>query len=471
MSAMQATTLTGTVELSEAAITAFRRRLAGSLLYPGQTDYDEARTIWNRLIDRRPALIARCAGADDVVTALRFAREHDLLLSVRGGGHNVAGNAVCQGGLMIDTSLMKGAQVDPVSSTIVAEAGLRWKDLDAATQRFELATTGGIVSTTGIAGLTLGGGHGWLARKHGLTCDNLRAVRVATADGRVVTASAEEHPDLFWALRGGGGNFGVVVSFEFRLHPLAGVVAGLLLHPLSRAREVLKVYREVAATAADDLAVYVIVTVWHDGNPVIAIVPCYSGPPERAAEALRPLRGLGPALLDTVRPLTYGELQTMFDATNPAGAWYYRSGYLDGDRVHDDRFVDVLLDHCDFPSPSPLSRIVIEHLGGAVSRVGPEATAFSHRKSELDLIVIAGGFGPAETERNVQWARDTWGALRPFMSGGVYVNYLAGDEGPERVRAAYGSTYERLAAVKRRYDPDNMFRLNQNVSPGRAGAG
>ncbi len=465
MSTVQAATLTGTVELPERVVIDFRRRLSGRLLLPGHAEYDDARTIWNRTIDRRPALIARCASIDDVRSAVEVARQHDLLVSVRGGGHNVTGNAVCDGGLMIDLSLMKGSRLDPDGRSIAAEPGLTWKDFDTATQTAGLVTTGGIVSTTGIAGLTLGGGHGWLTRKHGLACDNLSSVRVVTADGRLVNASPDEYPDLFWAVRGGGGNFGIVVSFEFRLHPLTSVTGGLLLYPMTRAKEVLELYRDCAVTAPDELSVYIIITVWSDGTPVIAIVPCYSGPAAWAERVLRPLRRLRAPLLDTIRPITYGELQTMFDATNPPGAWYYKSGYLDGAKVEADDFIDVLLGHCDFPSPSLLSRIVIEHLGGAMARVGSDATAFAHRTDPFDLIVIAGGFRPEESRKNVAWARDAWGAMRPFMSGGVYVNYLDTDEGTDGVKAAYGPTYDRLARLKHRYDPGNVFRLNQNIDP------
>jgi FAD/FMN-containing dehydrogenase len=468
---VQAATLSGKVcELREGAVREFARRLSGELVLPRAAGYDEARTIWNRMIDRRPALIARCAGADDVVTAVRFGREHDLLTSVRGGGHNVTGHAVCEGGLMIDLSPMKSAQVDPEKRIIRVEPGLTWKELDTATQRHGLATTGGIVSTTGIAGLTLGGGHGWLMRRHGLACDNVSAVEIVTADGRRLRASAEEHPDLFWGVRGGGGNFGVVSAFEFRLHPLATILGGFLLYPLTRAREVLDAYRDCTLTAPDELTVAVLITTWHDGTPVIAAVVCHSGDVEVGQRLVQPLRALGSPILDAVRPMAYGELQTMFDATNPPGAWYYKTGYLDGGKVQGARFVDALIDHADFPSPSPLSRIVIEHLGGAMGRVPADATAFVHRGAPFDLIVIAGGFRPDEREKNVQWARTTSAAMRPFMSGAAYVNYLDGDAGADAVRAAYGPAYDRLVALKDRYDPDNVFRLNQNIRPGRGRA-
>jgi FAD/FMN-containing dehydrogenase len=459
------TTLSGTVELSEAAVARLEERLAGALLRRGAPAYDDARWVWNRMIDRHPALIVRCAGADDVVAALAFAREHDLLISVRGGGHNVTGHAVCEAGLMLDLTPMRRAHVDPRRRRVVAEPGLTWKDLDTATQRHGLATTGGIVSSTGVAGLTLGGGHGWLMRKHGLTCDNLAAVDLVTADGRRLRASAEENAELFWGVRGGGGNFGVVTAFEFRLHPLTTVLAGMLLFPRSRAREVLDVFREQAERARDELTLGLVITTWHDGRPVVGLVACYSGELDDGERCLRPFRSLGAPLINGIRPMAYAELQTMFDATNPPGAWYYKTGYLDGAAVRGDRFGDVLLQHCEFPSPSPMSRIFIEHLGGAMSRVPSDATAFVHRTAPFDLIVVAGGFPVEATERNIEWARATSTAMRPFMSGAAYVNYLGADAGTEAVKAAYGRAYERLVTLKDRYDPHNVFRLNQNIRP------
>jgi FAD/FMN-containing dehydrogenase len=461
-------TLSGTTELGETLVRDFGRRLAGRLLLPEDAGYDDARTIWNRMIDRRPALIAQCAGVDDVIEAVCFAREHDLLLSVRGGGHNVTGNAVCDRGLMIDLSAMKASRVDPERRIVEAEAGSTWKDFDTATQRYGLATTGGIISTTGVAGLTLGGGHGWLMRKHGLACDNLASVDIVTAEGRLFRASSEENPELFWGVRGGGGNFGIITSFRFRLHPVTTVLGGLLLYPMSRAREVFEVYRDCASAAPDELTLGALMTVWFDGSPVIAVAVCHSGEVEHGERAVRPFRKLGAPVLETLRPMAYAELQTMFDTTNPPGAWYYRTGYLDGDAVlRNDRFIDVLIDHCEFPSPSPLSRIFVEHLGGAMARVPPEATAFVHRTAPFDLIVIAGGFRPEDSRKNIDWARAASGAMQPFMSGGAYVNYLGADAGADAVRAAYGPAYERLVALKDRYDPDNVFRLNQNIRPTR----
>jgi FAD/FMN-containing dehydrogenase len=462
---ISAASLSGTVQLGERPIEHLRRRLSGALLRRDDAGYDDARTVWNRMIDRYPALIVRCAGADDVVAAVGFAREHDLLISVRGGGHNVTGNAVCDSGLMLDLTPMKGARVDPEQRRVIADPGLTWKDLDTATQGHGLATTGGIVSSTGVAGLTLGGGHGWLMRKHGLTCDNLAAVELVSANGQRLRASADENAELFWGVRGGGGNFGVVTAFEFRLHPLTRVLAGILLYPRSRTRDVVNVFRDAAEKAPDELTLGVVITTWHDGSPVVGLVACYSGHLDDGERCLQPFRRLGAPVIDGIRPMAYAELQTMFDATNPPGAWYYKTGYLDGAAMRGDRFVDVLLEHCDFPSPSPLSRIFIEHLGGAMGRVAPEATAFVHRAAPFDLIVVAGGFPVEATERNFEWARATASAMRPFMSGAAYVNYLGADAGTDAVKAAYGPAYARLVALKNRYDPHNVFRLNQNIRP------
>jgi FAD/FMN-containing dehydrogenase len=453
------------VELSVRDLRELSKSLSGPLLTSADAGYDDARTVWNRMIDRRPALIVRCAGVDDVVAALRFARERDLLISVKGGGHNVTGYAVCAGGLMLDMSGMNAARVDADGRVVVVGAGATWKDVDTATQCHGLATIGGIVSSTGVAGLTLGGGHGWLMRKHGLACDNLVAAEIVTADGVWLRASADEHPELFWGLRGGGGNFGIVTSFEFRLHPVSTILGGALLFPLTQAREILAIYRDLAVSAPDELTVGTLITTWHDGTPVIAAALCYCGAVEAGERVIAPLRRLGRPILDAVRPMAYGELQTMFDGTNPPGRWYYKTGYLDGDRFCEDGFIETLLEHCDFPSPSPLSRIYIEHLGGAMGRVPSEATAFVHRSAPFDLIVIAGGFRPEDAERNIRWARATSDAMRPFMSGAAYVNYLGADAGIDAIRSAYGPAYQRLVGLKDRYDPANVFRLNQNIRP------
>ena len=453
------------VELDERDLRELAKSLSGSPLIATDAGYDDARMIWNRMIDRRPALIVRCAGVDDVVAALRFARERDLLTSIKGGGHNVTGHAVCAGGLMVDLSAMREARADAERRVVAVGGGATWKDVDTETQRHGLATVGGIVSSTGVAGLTLGGGHGWLMRKHGLACDNLVAAEIVTADGARLRATADEHPELFWGLRGGGGNFGIVTSFEFRLHPLSTVLGGMLLYPLTRAREILQIYRDLAVSAPDELTAGMLVTTWHDGTPVIAAALCYSGALDVGERVIAPLRQRGRPILDAVRPMAYGELQSMFDGTNPPGCWYYKTGYLDGDKFREGGFIDTLLEHCDFPSPSPLSRIYIEHLGGAMGRVPSGDTAFVHRSAPFDLIVIAGGFRPEDTEKNVRWARATSDAMRPFMSGGAYVNYLGADAGIDAVRSAYGPAYQRLVALKDTYDPANVFRLNQNIRP------
>jgi FAD/FMN-containing dehydrogenase len=449
----------------DADVRAFEKSFAGRVIRARDVDYDDARAVWNRMIDRRPALIARCANTDDVVRALRFGRDHDLPISVRGGGHNVTGNAVADGGLMIDLSAMKATRIDSARRVIVTDPGLTWKDFDLATLPFGLATTGGIISSTGVAGLTLGGGHGWLMRRYGLTCDNLLSVQLITADGRLVTARADENPDLFWGVRGGGGNFGIVTSFEFRLHPVTTVLAGLVLYPLARAREVFRIYRECVATAPDELTAAVLITTWSNGTPALAVVVCHSGDLGVGERLVQPVRNLGAPIVDTIRRMRYAELQTMFDATNPPGPWYYRTGYLTSEKVLGDDFVDLLLAQTNFPSPSPLSRIFIEHLGGAVARVPADATAFGHRAAPFDLIVIAGGFRPEETEQNFAWARGVSSAMRPFMSGGAYVNYLGADADADAVRAAYGPAWDRLVALKTKYDPENVFHLNQNIRP------
>jgi FAD/FMN-containing dehydrogenase len=462
---IEATSARGRITLRDGAIADLASRLTGVVLRPGAPGYDESRTIWNRLIDRRPALIARCESDADVAAGVQFAREHDVVLSVRGGGHNVAGSAVCEGGLMLDLSRMKRTEVDVAGRTLVAGPGLTWGELDTATQRHGLATVGGVISTTGVAGLTLGGGHGWLMRKYGLTCDNLLAADVVTADGRRVRASRDEHPDLFWGLRGGGGNFGIVTAFEFRLYPVTTVTAGLRLFPMARARDVVEVFRELALGAPDELTVHVIMTTWSDGAPVIALALCYCGPEASAEGVLQPLGVLGTPLLDTVRRVSYGELQTSLDSTNPAGGWYYKSGYFDAVRGRSAAALGAVLEHVDFPDPSILSRVVIEGLGGAMARVPAEDTAFVHRDAPFDLIVIAGGITREQLPRNAAWARGAWAAMAPFLSGGIYVNYLDGDQGPEGVEAAYGPAYARLAALKTAYDPDNVFRLNHNIAP------
>ena len=457
--------LTSDTALAEDTVAAFQTTLRGALLRPGDDGYEAARTIWNAMIDKRPALIVRCAGVADVIQAVNFARTHDLLVAVRGGGHNVAGNAVCDGGLMIDLSPMKSVHVDPVRRTARAEPGATWREFDHETQAFGLATTGGVIPTTGVAGLTLGGGIGWLMGSYGLSCDNLLSVDVVTADGRLLQASATENPDLFWGVRGGGGNFGVVTSFEYQLHAVGQVLGGMVIHPVERARDVLKFYREFTRTAPDALTSMAVCLTSPEGAPVVALLVCYNGPLAEGEKVLQPLRAFGPPLADHIGPMAYTALQNMLEAGFPSGLQnYWKSNFL-----HDlsDDAIAVMVDGFA-QMPAPTSALVIEHIGGAVSRVGEDATAFTHRQAPYNLLIV--GIWPdlANNDTNIRWVRQTWDAMQPFSSGGVYVNYLgqAADEGAERIKEAYGvAKYERLLALKKQYDPTNLFRLNQNIDP------
>jgi FAD/FMN-containing dehydrogenase len=449
--------------LDDAAIRDLRAGLRGALLQPTDPGYDTARTIDNAMIDRRPALIARCAGAADVLAAVRFARARDLLVSVRAGGHNVAGNAICEGGLVIDVSSMKGVRVDPAARTVRAEAGVTWGDLDAETQAFGLATTGGVISTTGIAGLTLGGGVGWLNGRFGLACDNLIAADVVTADGRLLHASEQEHADLFWGLRGGGGNFGIVTSFEYRLHPLGPMVlSGPVFHPAARAREVLRFYREVSAGEPDELTTYAGLLTGPDGAPLVGIVPCYAGPPDQGEKVVERLRKFGPPAVDMIGAMPYVAVQRMFNDAFPPGRYNYWKSSLAPELT--DQLLDTVVEHMA-RVPSPHSAVMLEHYHGAYSRPAPTATAYSHRRPTYDVVIISNWTDPADTERNVAWTRALFAAVQPQVSAAAYVNFLDGDEGAERVRAAYGQNYDRLVSLKRTYDPTNFFRMNQNVRP------
>jgi FAD/FMN-containing dehydrogenase len=432
-----------------------------NFITPDDGRYDEARRVWNGAIDRRPALIARCSSAVDVVAALRLARERDLLVAVRGGGHGVAGQAVCDDGLVIDLSPMRRITVDPRKRTARAEAGVLWGELDAATQASGLATVGGIITHTGIAGLTLGGGIGWLMRKHGATVDNLISADVVTPDGAQVSASEHERRELFWGLRGGGGNFGVVTSFEYRLHWVGPtVLAGPIYHALEDAPEALRFYRDFVADAADELTTILNL----HGRPVLAIALCYAGAVERGEELLRPLRRFGRPLVDAVRPRPYVQLQRLFDPTVPHGWHYYWKSWEVpplGDAA-----IDVLVEQAARIT-SPRSYIIVFQLGGAIARVAADDTAYGQRDAAHNVNINAVWLpGDPEAEAHVRWTRECFKALEPAAAGRAYVNFL-GDEGRDRVRAAYGEErYARLVALKRRYDPDNLLRLNQNVDPG-----
>lgn len=447
--------------LTEADAQEFQSRLRGELIQRDDWGYDEARTVFNAMVDKRPALIVRCAGVADVIAAVNFAREKHLLVAVRGGGHGVTGSAVCDDGLVIDLSAMNSVRVDPANRTARAEGGATWGDFDHETQAFGLATTGGIVPTTGIAGLTLGGGIGFLNRKYGLACDNLLSADVVTADGRLLTARAEEHGDLFWALRGGGGNFGVVTSFEYRVHPLGTVLGGELVYPLDQAKEVLRCYRDWSTAAPDEIRADAALISGPDG-PALVVAICYCGAIEEGEEVLGPLRSCGSSMADTVAPVPYATVQNLFaEIFRPNRLHYWKAGFV---RSFSDDAIDAMVDFFAGDVPGAFAAMAIEHLGGAVSRVGPQDTAFTHRKSQHSLLVLRMWQDPAESDNNIAWARRGYRAAEPFLEGGGYVNYL-GDEGEARVVAAYGANHERLAAIKKKYDPTNFFRLNQNIKP------
>ena len=448
--------------LETPALEALAERLRGPLLRTGDAGYDAARRVWNGMIDRRPALIARCAGAGDVMTAVRFARDHGLLVSVKGGGHNITGNAVCEGGLMIDLSPMKGMRVDPSRRTVRAEAGLTWGEFNRETQAFGLATTGGVVSTTGIAGLTLGGGLGWAMGKHGLSCDNLLSADIVTADGEFRTASAEQNPDLFWGLRGGGGNFGVVTSFEYRLHPLTSVLAGMVVHPWDKARDVLRFYRDFCRTCPDEMLAAAALMTSHEGDQVAVIVVSYIGDLDKGEAAVAPVRQFGAPLVDTIAPTSYVALNSLFDAAVPYGDVhrYWKSSFLKN--IGDD-LIEILVSRAA-KLLSPMSMVMFFHLHGAATRVDRDATAYSLRDDQWDYDVISQWTDPAEAPRHIQWTRDYWNAVEPFASGEVYVNHLDAEEAG-RITGAYSRNYPRLVGLKNKYDPTNLFRMNQNIKP------
>lgn len=456
----------GRAEVASANFAALERDLRGTILRPEAEGYDRARRIWNGMIDRRPAAIVRCAGAADVAAAVTFGGDHDLLIAVKGGGHNVAGNAVCDAGLMLDLSGMREVRAEPGRRRARAAGGATWGDFDAETQSFALATTGGLISDTGVAGLTLGGGIGWLSRSYGLACDNLVSLDIVTAQGRRVTASADENADLFWGLKGGGGNFGVVTSFEFRVHPVGPeLFAGMTLYPLEEAQEVLAFFRDFMAASPDELGGMAGFTTLPDGQSVVALICVHNGPLPVGEAALKPLRDFRQPVLDTFAPTPYRKLQTWFDTGAPPGLRYYwKSSFLNG--LPDDALARVTDQARNRPSSS--SKIFLEFLGGEVSRIATDAAVFDHRDAPFNLLIIGAWQDRAEDEVNRAWVRATWQALQPFASGGVYVNYLGteGDEGGNRIAEAYGAgKYDRLLALKRKYDPANLFRMNQNIRP------
>ncbi len=440
-----------------------RREFGGKLVQPKDPEYEEARKIWNGMIDKKPAVVARCSNTSDVVTAVDFARKNDLEVAVRGGGHNVAGNATCDGGIVIDLGPMKEIQVDPDRRIASAQGGLTWGEYDRATQEHGLASPGGAISTTGIAGLTLGGGFGWLSRSYGLACDNLLAAEVVTAAGDIVNASADENSDLFWGLRGGGGNFGVVTRFEYRLYPVRELYAGLLLYPRSDAHAFMKRYAEVTSNAPDQFSSMAAFLSTPEGEPVVGAFVVYHGDVAEGEQVVDELRSLGSPLVDDVGPKPYTVVQQAFDPGFPKGLRnYWKSSFLEG--LTGD-CIDVLVEYAN-RAPSPLSVVGAEHmLGGAVARVSPHQTAFSSREAEYNFLILGIGDDPLQDEAIKRWARDFWTAIQPFSSGAVYVNYM-NDEESDRIGEAYDAAdYDRLVELKNRYDPGNLFHRNQNIAP------
>jgi len=457
--------------LSAADVTSLKERFRGQVILPSDGGYDEARQIWNAMIDKRPAIIARCGETRDVVAAVNFARDRGLLLAIRSGGHNIAGNAICDGGLVIDLSKMKPARVDTTARRVTIEAGATLADLDAATQAHGLATPVGINSTTGLAGLTLGGGFGWLSRKHGMTVDNLLSAEVVTAAGEVITASATEHPDLFWALKGGGGNFGVVTRFTFQLHPLGpNVLSGLVVYPFSEAKSVLQQYDKFMAQAPDELSVWTVLRkapplpflpAKVHGHEVVVLAIFYAGDPKKGEPLIAPLRGFGTPVGEHVGVQPYTAWQQAFDPLLTPGARNYWKSH-NFSKLADGLFDTVIASIKTLPDPQ--CEIFFGAIGGATTRPAPDAAAYAHRDARYVMNVHGRWANAADDARCVGWARDFFKASAPFASGGVYVNFLTEDEA-DRVRMAYGPSYDRLMKIKHTYDPKNLFRVNQNIKP------
>jgi FAD/FMN-containing dehydrogenase len=457
----------------DAAVDGLRTRLRGDALQPGDDGYDDARAVWNGMIDRFPALIVRCRGASDVIAALDFAAHQGMDFAVKGGGHSVAGHSAIDDGLLVDLSQMNDVRVDPARKTARVGAGALLADLDHEAQAFGLATPAGVVSLTGVAGLTLGGGKGHLSRAYGLTCDNLRSADVVTADGRLVHASAEENADLFWAIRGGGGNFGVVTSFEFNLHEVGPeILGGPIFYPFDQAGNVMAAARDLMANAPDEVGCLFGFMTFPPEEPFpqsewgqlgAFLVPTYAGSVEEGERALAPLRAIGEPILDGVGPLPYVALQQAFDAGNPDGNRYYWRAELLED-LSDEAIEAMIRFLTERPFPSPFSTITIEVLGGAVARVPTDATAYPHRDAMYDAGFWGNWVDPADDGRNTAWIRDCHAAVAPHATGGVYVNYLDSDE-DDRIRAAFGENFDRLARVKARWDPENRFSNTKNIAP------
>jgi len=453
-----------TTTFDSALVTELAGQVSGSVLGPQDVGYDAARAVHNGLVDRKPALIVRCRKTCDVINALSFAHRAGLEVSIRGGGHNVAGRAVTDGGVMVDLAEMKGIAIDPDRATATAEGGVTWGELNDAAAEHGLAVTGGTVSGTGIAGYTLGGGLGWLMAKYGLAADNLLAVELVTAEGDLLNVDAASHTDLFWALRGGGGNFGVATSFTYRLHPVRTIVGGLIAHPIDAAPDLLRFYRDAVADGSDDLTVFAGLVHAPDGSGIklAALVVFHTGDPVEAEGDLEPFKRWGSPLVVEVGPMPYPVMNTILDAGFPAGALnYWLSSFTRG---LPDELIDTAVERYA-TVPSPLTPILFEHFHGAVTRVGVTETAVPHREQGWNLLIPSVWRDAVDSETNIAWSRETFAAAEPHFGNGRWLNYLGDDQAEDAIRAAYGPNYDRLVEVKRRYDPDNVFHLNHNIAP------
>jgi FAD/FMN-containing dehydrogenase len=453
-----------TIALDAEQLGQLRATFSGSVLEPDDEGYDDARRVHNGLIDRRPALIARCRNTADIADAVRFARASGLDICVRGGGHNVAGRAVVDGALMVDLSPMKGIHVDRDRQTLRAQGGVTWRELNREAAEHGLAVTGGAISTTGIAGFTLGGGLGWLMAKHGFACDNLLSVELVTADGRILDVNDESDPDLSWALRGGGGNFGIAASFKYRLHPLSMITGGLIAHPLERAGEMLRFYRDAVASSSDDLSVFAALAHTPDeaAMKIAAMMVFHTGTPEQAERDLAPFKEWGPPVMVDVGPMPYWVMNTILDANYPDGAFnYWLASFTTG---IPDGLIDTIAER--YPSvPSPNSVILLEHFHGAATRIPVDACAVPHREEGWNLLIPSTWLNSADTDANIAWTRDTHAAFAEHLTGRRWLNYLGDDQQTDAIRGAYGPNYDRLVELKRRYDPDNVFHHNHNIEP------
>jgi FAD/FMN-containing dehydrogenase len=450
----------GTV-LDGANVQTFMDAFGGTALAPGNAGYDAARRLWNASIDKYPGLIAQCSSTADVVHAVKFARSHNLIASIKGGGHNVAGRALCDNGIVIDLSPMKRISVDPLLRTVQVQAGALLGDVDRETHAYGLAIPAGVMSKTGIAGLTLGGGVGWLVRKYGLTCDNLLGCEVVTAEGKIVTADTVTNPDLFWGLRGGGGNFGIVTSFRFQAHPVSTVLGGVVLYPRDQAASVFRFYRDFMESAPEELTVYAGLISTPEGMPAVALMACYCGNPTEGERVMQPLRTIATPVFEAIQVMPFPVMQKFADESNPDGIHnYWRSTFL---QELSDEVIDLVIAHGE-KAGSPLSQVLVQIFNGAVRKIDDAATAFAHRRAGFHIGIEAKWTDPEESPKHIAWSHAFWDALGPYSIHGSLVNFL-GEEGMEGTRAAFGSNYERLVELKSKYDPTNFFSLNVNVKP------